>query len=140
LCGTDGPKPFNAMLFANWCLAQSGAERKSEGRKRMINRFQDNAANERTFLSWIRTAVTIAGFGIIIEKLQVNTDVIIGYILVASGALLVVLSTARFLVIRKQLTRKQSDDSRFAAIEIISALMLAALMAVILAFLSKVIF
>jgi putative membrane protein len=106
----------------------------------MINRFQDNAANERTFLSWIRTAVTIAGFGFIIQKLQVTTDVTIGYILVAASALLVVLSMTRFLVIRKQLTSKQADDSRFAAIEIISALMLAALMAVILAFLSKVVF
>lgn len=44
----------------------------------MINRFQDNAANERTFLSWIRTAITIAGFGIIIEKLQGSTDAKVG--------------------------------------------------------------
>lgn len=35
----------------------------------MINRFQEHAANERTFLSWVRTAVAVAGFGLLIEKL-----------------------------------------------------------------------
>lgn len=57
----------------------------------MINLFQDNAANERTSLSWIRTAMTIAGFGIMIEKLQGTSDAMLGYALVAASALLVLL-------------------------------------------------
>jgi len=105
----------------------------------MINRFQDNAANERTFLSWIRTAITIAGFGIIIEKLQGSTDAKVGYAMVASSALLVVFSLARFLAIRKQLLSDQPDDGYFALTETTFALMLAALMAVILVFLSRAI-
>ena len=28
----------------------------------MIDKFQDHASNERTYLSWIRTAIAIAGF------------------------------------------------------------------------------
>jgi putative membrane protein len=102
----------------------------------MINRFQDNAANERTFLSWIRSAVTIAGFGIIIEKLPGGPNaVMVGYVLVGASALLVLLSTARFLAVRKQLRSAETDDSAFTQTETIFTLMLAALIVTILMFL-----
>ena len=34
----------------------------------MINRFNDHAANERTFLAWIRTAIAMMGFGFLVER------------------------------------------------------------------------
>ncbi len=34
----------------------------------MINNFRDHAANERTFLAWVRTAIAIMAFGFVIEK------------------------------------------------------------------------
>jgi putative membrane protein len=34
----------------------------------MIDNFRDHAANERTYLAWIRTAVTLMAFGFVIEK------------------------------------------------------------------------
>jgi putative membrane protein len=34
----------------------------------MIENFRDHAANERTYLAWIRTAVALMGFGFVIEK------------------------------------------------------------------------
>lgn len=34
----------------------------------MIENFRDHAANERTFLAWIRTAIALMGFGFVIEK------------------------------------------------------------------------
>jgi putative membrane protein len=34
----------------------------------MIKRYSDHAANERTFLAWVRTAVAIMAFGFVIEK------------------------------------------------------------------------
>lgn len=34
----------------------------------MINRYTDHAANERTYLAWIRTAIAIMAFGFLIEK------------------------------------------------------------------------
>lgn len=34
----------------------------------MIKRYSDHAANERTFLAWVRTAIAIMAFGFIIEK------------------------------------------------------------------------
>jgi putative membrane protein len=34
----------------------------------MIKRYSDHAANERTFLAWVRTAVAIMAFGFVIER------------------------------------------------------------------------
>ncbi len=34
----------------------------------MIRGFSDHAANERTFLAWIRTGIAVLGFGFVIEK------------------------------------------------------------------------
>ncbi|MGH7094460.1 MAG: YidH family protein, partial [Stellaceae bacterium] len=34
----------------------------------MIERYGDHAANERTFLAWVRTAVAIMAFGFLVEK------------------------------------------------------------------------
>jgi putative membrane protein len=34
----------------------------------MIRGFSDHAANERTFLAWIRTAIAVIAFGFVVEK------------------------------------------------------------------------
>jgi putative membrane protein len=34
----------------------------------MIKRYNDHAANERTFLAWVRTAIAVMAFGFVIEK------------------------------------------------------------------------
>lgn len=34
----------------------------------MIERFRDHAANERTFLAWVRTAIAMMAFGFLVEK------------------------------------------------------------------------
>jgi putative membrane protein len=34
----------------------------------MIKNFGDHAANERTFLAWVRTAIAVMAFGFLIEK------------------------------------------------------------------------
>ncbi|MCB1506087.1 MAG: DUF202 domain-containing protein [Hyphomicrobiaceae bacterium] len=36
----------------------------------MIKHYTDHAANERTFLAWIRTGITITVFGFVIEKFE----------------------------------------------------------------------
>lgn len=42
----------------------------------MINRFRDHAANERTYLAWIRTSIAVMAFGFLVEKF----DIFISYI------------------------------------------------------------
>ena len=34
----------------------------------MIRNFRDHAANERTFLTWVRTAIAVMAFGFLIER------------------------------------------------------------------------
>jgi putative membrane protein len=41
----------------------------------MITRYTDHAANERTFLAWIRTGLAVAAFGFFLVKLNVFVDV-----------------------------------------------------------------
>ncbi|HEY6482189.1 MAG TPA: DUF202 domain-containing protein [Steroidobacteraceae bacterium] len=37
----------------------------------MIRNFSDHAANERTFLAWVRTAIAVMAFGFLLEKFDV---------------------------------------------------------------------
>src|SRR5260370_16641069 len=36
----------------------------------MIRGYSDHAANERTFLAWVRTGIAVIAFGFVIEKLN----------------------------------------------------------------------
>ena len=47
----------------------------------MIENFRDHAANERTYLAWIRTAIALMAFGFVIEKF----DLFLRYISAASS-------------------------------------------------------
>ena len=40
----------------------------------MITRYTDHAANERTFLAWIRTGLAVIAFGFFLAKLNVFVD------------------------------------------------------------------
>ncbi len=102
----------------------------------MIERFQDHASNERTFLSWTRTSIAVAGFGILIEKLPSTTPALwTGKALVGLSALLVLISTMRFLAIRRQLNRPDPGGSLFGWTEILFTSMLALLLATMFVFL-----
>jgi uncharacterized membrane protein YidH (DUF202 family) len=37
-------------------------------RAMMIERYSDHAANERTFLAWVRTAIAVMAFGFLVER------------------------------------------------------------------------
>ncbi len=50
----------------------------------MINQFRDHAANERTYLAWIRTAIAVMAFGFLVEKF----DLFVSYISHAVGSAL----------------------------------------------------
>jgi putative membrane protein len=44
----------------------------------MIGKYTDHAANERTFLAWIRTGLAVAAFGFFLVKLNVLFDAVGG--------------------------------------------------------------
>jgi putative membrane protein len=51
----------------------------------MITRYTDHAANERTFLAWVRTGLAVAAFGFFLVKLNVFSDAIAGGSLLHPG-------------------------------------------------------
>ena len=74
----------------------------------MIPRYTDHAANERTYLAWIRTAIAIMAFGFFIEKFDLFIDYITATTPIeipnpllpvkAAGVVLVCVSLAMILV------------------------------------------
>ena len=57
----------------------------------MIERYSDHAANERTFLAWVRTAIAIMALGFLVQKFDL-------FLRIASASL-----TARSLSERNQI-------------------------------------
>jgi putative membrane protein len=41
----------------------------------MIERYSDHAANERTFLAWVRTAIAVMAFGFLVEKFDLFLEI-----------------------------------------------------------------
>jgi len=90
----------------------------------MIKNFGDHAANERTFLAWVRTAIGVMAFGFLVEKfdlfLQIAAPTLagrtlsvpgqkfgnfVGLSLIVVGTLMVAVAAARFLTIAKYIDR-----------------------------------
>lgn len=73
------------------------------------NRVRDHLANERTFLAWIRTAVALMGFGVVIVRLRYllppgmqerRHGWELGLLFALVGLLTVLLSTTEYFAVR----------------------------------------
>jgi putative membrane protein len=90
----------------------------------MIKRYGDHAANERTFLAWVRTAIATMAFGFLVERFDLfirfalreggdkvaaarNTADWAGLTLVLMGVAMVLIAALRFLRTAKQI---DADD------------------------------
>ena len=92
----------------------------------MIERYSDHAANERTFLAWVRTAIAVMAFGFLVEKFDLFLEIaarstgtrvppmggqllanIAGLALIALGGVTMVLAIVRF---RKTSLAIDSDE------------------------------
>ncbi|WP_119343355.1 YidH family protein [Facilibium subflavum] len=86
----------------------------------MIQNFNDHAANERTYLAWVRTAIAVMAFGFLIEKfnifmrivakgLNVETNFVISHTAEILGIAIMLLSVAILLIasIRFTLNRER---------------------------------
>jgi len=62
----------------------------------MIPSYMQHAANERTFLAWVRTAMAFVGFGLVVARLgNLDTPLWSEVALLAVGALVVFLAFLR---------------------------------------------
>ncbi|HEY4750578.1 MAG TPA: DUF202 domain-containing protein [Steroidobacteraceae bacterium] len=112
----------------------------------MIGGYSDHAANERTFLAWVRTGIAVIAFGFVVEKFNIFMLTIAsvalgdeihraqlarlsgsmgrydGLALIFGGVALVVLATVRFV----RTTRLLDDSKMYAASSVRSELVLSA--------------
>lgn len=70
----------------------------------MIINFETHASNERTFLSWVRTAVAIVGFGLAASRLGTQPSPLWSDVLMlCSGAAVILLAWLRMRHVRKRI-------------------------------------
>lgn len=110
----------------------------------MIPRFTDHAANERTYLAWVRTAITVMAFGFLLERfdifiayagratggpiahLHVRASEWLGLVLLLFGAVIVLLATIRFQRNRKALENSDTNAYGGSRLEhVLSGLLIA---------------
>jgi putative membrane protein len=91
----------------------------------MIKKYTDHAANERTYLAWIRTSIAIMAFGFLIEKFELYIAYIslaaedaqkiqpslsaqlIGLSLFLVGILIIITSTIKFYIYKKDIDSEE---------------------------------
>jgi putative membrane protein len=119
----------------------------------MISGYSDHAANERTFLAWIRTGIAVIAFGLLIEKfnlflltlaaaglsgdarrsqlamLSARVGRSDGLVLILGGVGLVLLATLRFV----RTTRMLDDNLAHAASSVRTELILCAALVLVVA-------
>jgi putative membrane protein len=119
----------------------------------MITGYSDHAANERTYLAWVRTGIAVVAFGFVIEKFNLfllalaqsaPQDAAIrthigrlshgvnryeGVAFIFGGVALMVLATARFVRTTRLLNDQQMHTARSVRIELILSSCLIVLMA-----------
>ncbi|WP_146346701.1 YidH family protein [Phaeobacter marinintestinus] len=72
----------------------------------MTGRFSDHAANERTFLAWVRTAIAIMGFGLAAARLgSQHVDVTTERLMLAAGGLVIVCAFVRMRHMRRYISK-----------------------------------
>jgi putative membrane protein len=78
-------------------------------KRRNSSRIRDHLANERTYLAWMRTAIALMGFGVLIARIRLFQSLSvsppgngwkIGFSFATVGLITVLLSTQHYFAIR----------------------------------------
>ena len=120
----------------------------------MINHYSDHAANERTFLAWVRTAIAVMAFGFLVEKFDLFLEVaarslagrppsavtqvagdIAGLLLIVLGGAMMVIATLRYRRIARNIEDAQARPAYGTGLDVTLVLLLLALGGVLFAFL-----
>lgn len=88
---------------------RSDSETENKPNRRNSSRIRDHLANERTYLAWMRTAIALMGFGVLIARVRLlqssnfstpGNGWKIGFSFAIVGLLTVILSTQHYFAIR----------------------------------------
>ena len=112
----------------------------------MITNFSDHAANERTFLAWVRTAIAVMAFGFLVERFDLFMAIAVrsvdrrtppvpapplghlaGLILIVAGVAMVVVAALRFVFIARTIDSPTQRGHFGSRLDIALAAMLALL-------------
>jgi putative membrane protein len=121
----------------------------------MIERYSDHAANERTFLAWVRTAIAIMAFGFLVQKFDLFLRIasaslnarsvlersrivgdITGLLLIVLGGAMMVLAAVRFRKTTLDIDAKEVRPGPGTGLDIILATLLFLLGAILFVYLS----
>ncbi|MEU0518577.1 DUF202 domain-containing protein [Streptosporangium sp. NPDC006007] len=83
------------------------------------DRASDHLANERTYLAWLRTGLSMAALGVAVAKFAPGRGmhaVISGVILLLAGLMLIFYGTSRYRTVRLQLIAGYFTPARFGAV------------------------
>jgi putative membrane protein len=111
-----------------------------------IRNYTDHAANERTFLAWVRTSIAVTAFGFLVERFDLFLAAIAptpavsnlaihrsafgreaGLLLIVAGVAMVVLSAVRFARTAKQIDSSEIVPGTGSRLDIALAALLALL-------------
>jgi putative membrane protein len=109
----------------------------------MIRGYSDHAANERTFLAWVRTAIAIMAFGFLVEKFDLFLELaapslvgrtislpgqrfgnLAGLALIFLGTAIVAIAAIRFLLTAKAIDSEELRSGPGSRIDVALALLL----------------
>lgn len=108
-----------------------------------IRNYRNHAANERTFLAWVRTSIAVTAFGFLIERFDLFLEfasraagnavvqfrrselgIIAGLVLIIAGVVMVVLATLRFIRTARQIDSDEVVPGTGSRIDIALAALL----------------
>ncbi|MGD9862793.1 MAG: DUF202 domain-containing protein [Pseudodonghicola sp.] len=101
----------------------------------MIPNYSEHAANERTFLAWVRTVIAIVGFGLGAGRLGAGTPPIWSEIvLLVAGAVVVFLAYLRMRALRRAIDSDESKNDESGPADALLLMLVAALFALLASF------
>ena len=123
----------------------------------MIKRYSDHAANERTFLAWVRTAVAVMAFGFLIEKFDIFLAVMAagaqsrpftlqgqafaneaGFAFIFLGVAMIVIAAFRFVRLAKEIDKDEVVSGASPLFDLVLATLLILLGLCMLLYLGRV--
>ena len=114
----------------------------------MIEKYSDHAANERTFLAWVRTGIATIAFGFVVEKFNLFVRTIVeanasdaatrlrlerfsgafshydGLALIVIGMAIIILSLFRFVKTSRMIDDQKSHSAGGIRVELVLAVVL----------------
>src|ERR1700749_2693961 len=91
-----------------------------------IQNMREHAANERTFLAWVRTSIGIVGFGFLVTRFDIHSRIahIAGLILIVLGTAMIGVAGWRFARPAKEIDADAMHPGTGSRVDIALAILL----------------